>query len=214
MNLRNAVLCLIVAGSFCVLFAVNWATVSSGRAVADEPAADPALPSFEFRRERANSPEAAAAALFRGCVLRSPERFVQHLCLGVCDGPIATLQKFAESLHTTEFRHGEDSFTVYDLPRPIDPEKPIRAIASQEFDSDDDKVAALQFEMLSSYYGERFVSVDVAAEGYDGLEYRTRIVVTQVGDGWYAIPRCRSSKSFYEIADAMTLPSPGVKKAE
>jgi hypothetical protein len=41
-----------------------------------------------------------------------------------------------------------------------------------------------------------------------------RIVVTRVGDRWYAIPRCGSSKSFYEIADAMRLRSPGAKMAE
>lgn len=59
--------------------------------------------------------------------------------------------------------------------------------------------------MASTYYGERFACVEVAAEGYDGLEYQARIVVAQVEGGWYAMPRCRSAKSFYEIADAMQL---------
>ena len=29
--------------------------------------------------------------------------------------------------------------------------------------------------------------------------------MTQVDGGWYAIPRCRSAQSFYQIADAMNL---------
>jgi hypothetical protein len=168
------------------------------------------LAPFEFQGEGAASPEVAAETLFRACATRSPKHFVQHLLLGVCDGPIATLDKYAECLHSTRFRHGDDSLTVYDLPikRAINRKGPFRAIASQDFDRENKQVAALQFQMVSTYYGKQFKSVDVVAESYDGLEYRTRIVVARVKDRWYAMPRCSSSNSFYEIADAMRLPSP------
>ena len=181
--------------------------VPRGTEVEEGPAVgggqDPALPDFEFHRTGAISPELAATALFRGCAARSPHHFVQHLLLGVCDGPISTLQKFAECQHVTRFTHGDDSYTVYDLPKGINLKKPVRVVASEAFDPADKRVAALQFQMLSTYYGESFRSVDVVGEDYDGLEYSTRIVVAKVKDRWFAIPRCRSSKSFYEIADSM-----------
>ena len=193
-------------------FTVAWALIGVAIAAAISyavtarvPVPDPALPPFKFEREGAASPEDAAKSLFHACATESPKHFVQHLLLGVCDGPIDTLQKFAECLHSTRFHRGEDSFTVYDLPfgKQINPKKPFRAVASQDFDRESKQVAALQFQMMSTYYGERFKCIDLVAESYDGLEYRTRIVVAQVGEGWYAIPRCRSSKSFYEIADSM-----------
>lgn len=166
----------------------------------------PTLAPFEFHREAAASPEAAALSLFQGVSTESPKHFVQHLLLGVCDGSIDTLQKFAESLHTTEFTHDGNSFTFYDLRelrRGINPRKAVRVVATAPFDTEDKQVAALRSEWISTYYGETFACIDVAAEGYDGLEYQTRIVVAQVDGGWYAIPRCRSARSFYEIADAM-----------
>jgi hypothetical protein len=193
-----------------VVFAISYG-VHSQAAIAESN-----LPPFQFHREGAASPEDAATALFRSCAAKSPKHFVQHLLLGVCDGPIDTLQKFAECLHKTEFTHGRDSFTVYDFPmaKGINPKKPIRVIAIEEFDSEDKQVALLQIEGLSTYYGQTFWSVDVAAESYDDLEYRTRIVVAQIKDRWYAVPRCRNSKSFYEIADAMRLPAPETKEAK
>lgn len=168
----------------------------------------PPLAPFEFHREAAASPEAAAESLFRGVATESPTHFVHHLLLGVCDGPIDTLQKFAECLHVAEFRHGDDSYSFYDLRedrKGIDPRKPVRVVAIEQFDSEDPQVAALQWQMLGTYYGQVFACVDVAADGYDGLEYQTRIVVAQVEDGWYAMPRCSSARSFYEIADAMRI---------
>jgi hypothetical protein len=141
--------------------------------------------------------------MFRGIALESPKDFVRHLLLGVCDGSIGTLQNFAECLHETKFSRNQLSFTVYDLPKGVDSRKPVRIVASRAFDREDEKVKALQFQMLSTFYGERFVCVDVAAEGYDGLEYQTRLVVAELDSRWYAMPRCRSAKSFYEIADAM-----------
>lgn len=168
---------------------------------------NPSLAPFEFHREGAGSPEEAATVLFYGCAAKSPRHFVQHLLLGVCDGPIATLQKFAECLHKTKFSHDEDVFSVYDLPKSINVKKGARVVAIQAFDPEDKQVAALQFEMLSTYYGKHFMCADVVGEGYDGREYRTRIVVAQLHGVWYAMPRCRSSKSFYNIADAMRLTS-------
>lgn len=196
--------CILAVASFYGLIAVESAAVASDWTTAQQgTGVDPALPPFEFRRVGAASPEQAAETLFRAIATESPKHFVQHLLLEVCDGPIATLQKFAESLHRTEFRQGEKSFTVYSLPERIDGRKPIRMIASRDFDGETKQVAALELESVSTYWGKKFKSVDVAGESYDGLEYRTRIVVAQVNGGWYAIPRCRSSKSFYEIADAM-----------
>lgn len=177
----------------------------------------PPLAPFVFHRQGAASPEAAAITLFRGVATESPSHFVQHLLLGVCDGPIDTLQKFAEGMHETEFKHGNDSFTFYDLcelRKEISPMKPIRVIAMEPFDTEDKQVAALEHQMISTYYGEAFMAVDVAAESYDGLEYHSRIVVAQLKGDWYAIPRCRSAKSFYEIADAMTLGATEPKSAK
>jgi len=195
------------------LIVVGIATFSFGVSSRAETAS-PSLAPFEFDREGATRPEDAATAMFHGSAGESPRHFVRHLLLGVCDGPIATLRKFAESLHRTKFSHGEASFTVYDLPNRIDAKRPIRVIASDAFDSSDKQVAALQFQMASTYYGETFMTVDVAGEAYDGREYQTRIVVAQVGDRWFAIPRCRSSKSFYEIADAMRLSPPAAMEAK
>lgn len=207
MNRRPVtVACILIAAGFvaAIVYGFNSQTTST----------NPSLASFEFRREGAASPEDAAKTLFRGVATESPVHFVQNLLLGVCDGPIDTLQKFAECLHKTEFSHGADSFTFYDLRelrKGINPKKPTRVIATTPFDSGDKQVAALQFEMMSTYYGKTFMGVDVAAEGYDGREYQTRIVVAQLGGGWYAIPRCRSAKSFYEIADAMDIARPKAK---
>jgi hypothetical protein len=194
--------CVVVATGFVAAFANGLNTSNAIE--------NPSLAPFEFNRTSAASPEEAATALFRGVATESPKHFVQHLHLGVCDGPIDILQKFAESLHTTTFTDEGKSFTFYDLRdnrKGINPQKPVRVTALASFDTENEKVAALQFEMLSTYYGERFMCVDVAAEGYDGHEYQTRIVVSQQGDHWYAMPRCRSAKSFYSIADAMSLAS-------
>jgi len=169
---------------------------------------NPTLAPFEFNREAADSPEAAARTLFRGVSTESPKHFVQHLLLGVCDNSIDTLQKFAECLHETEFTHDGESFTFYDLRehrKGINGKKTVRVVAVAPFDKSDKKVAALQSQMMSTYYGKEFACVDVASESYDGLEYQTRIVAARVDEGWYAIPRCRSARSFYEIADAMRL---------
>lgn len=175
---------------------------------------DPALPAFEFHREGAASPEDAAKAMFLGIAKESPNDFVRHLLLGVCDGPIGTLQNFAECLHATRFIRGEQSLTVYDLPKGIDTRKPIRIVATQAFDVEDEQVKALQFEIYGTFYGKRFVCVDVAAEGGDGLNYQTRLVVAEQDNRWYAMPRCRSGKSFYEIADAMQLTPAEAQKAK
>ncbi len=175
------------------------------------------LAPFEFHREAAATPEAAARSLFQGVSTESPKHFVQHLLLGVCDGSIDTLQKFAESLHATEFTHNGEAFTFYDLRdlrRGINPKKPVHVVASGPFDAEDERVRALQSESLSTYYAEAFAWIDAEAESYDGRVYRTRIVVAQVDGGWYAIPRCRSSRSFYKIADAVHPAPADAKEAD
>lgn len=159
---------------------------------------------IELVPKGAATPEVAATSLFRGTATRSPRHFSQHLLLGVCDGPVSTLNKYAEALHTTAYSDGEHALTVYELPKMMKRETE-RVVAIQEFDSEDKDVVALQSQMMSTYYGEEFKCVEVAAEDYNGREYRARVVVAMVNDRWYAMPRCRSSKSFYQIADAMIL---------
>lgn len=163
--------CVVVATGFVAAIAHGFNTPAAS--------VNPSLAPFMFQRAPAASAEAAAQSLFRGVSTESPKDFVQNLLIGVCDNSIDTLQKFAESLHVTKFTHDGDSFTFYDLRklrREINSKKPQRVVAIAPFDSDDKKVAALQFQMLGTYYGETFVCVDVAAQGYDGLEYQTRIV--------------------------------------
>ena len=200
--------CLVVATSFSATLAqdVNVLGKREGHVLAP----------FEFQLRAAVSPEAAARSMFQGVSRESPKHFVQHLLLGVCDGSVDTLQKFAESMHKTEFSHGTDSFTFYDLRelrRGINRKKPVRIIATAPFDTEDEQVKALKHEMMSTYYGETFVAVDAVAEGYDHLDYRTRIVVTKVAGGWYAIPRCRSAQRFYNVADGMRLAPDGSEVA-
>lgn len=204
MNARFFIIAIAVF-AMCVVATISFGVSSRSKAET------PSLAPFEFHREGATNPEDAAKALFRGCASESPKHFVRHLLLGVCDGSIDTLQKFAECLHETKFSNGEDSYSLYDLPKRIETRGVIRVIASQAFDPQDKQVAALKFEMMSTYYGEKYTCVDVSANGYDGLEYQTRIVVAHANGGWYALPRCRSARSFYEIADAMRLP---IRKSE
>ncbi len=192
-----------LVGAFA--FARNSHTAPDGQVLAP----------LEFKPEAATSPEIAAQAMFRGVATASPREFGKHLLLGACNNEVDVLNRYAESLHLTRFSINAEALTFYDLLdqrddsgrlRLINREKPIRVIASAAFDSADPRVKALDLEVGTTYAGERFVSVDVAGMGhYDGLEYRTRVVVAKIGSGWYALPRCRSSKNFYEIADAMQL---------
>ncbi|TWU47797.1 hypothetical protein [Rubripirellula reticaptiva] len=191
----------------CTVMAVIVAATMTYGVRLNAAVADPILAPFTFDREGASSPEDAASALFRGCAMESPKDFVRHLLLGVCDGSVDTLQKFAQCLHETKFSHGEESFTVYELPKRMNPNRPVRVVASEAFDPDDRRVVALRLEMVSTYYAEKFMCVAVVAEGYDGREYGSRIVVGQLGDQWYAIPRCRSANRFYGIADTMQMTS-------
>ncbi len=200
--------CVLTAvGSVCAIaYAFNSPTSRTAQVLAP----------FEFRSDAAPTQEAAAQSLFLGVATASPRDFVQHLLLGVCYSEIDVLQDFAEAMHATQFSHGDEAFTYYEMcekqylpgteaTRLINRNKPLRAIATAAFDTADPQVKALELEAASTYSGERFVYVDVAGVGSDGLEYQTRVVVAQLRDGWYAIPRCRSSKNFYKIADAMSL---------
>ena len=158
---------------------------------------------IELAPEGALSPEDAATSLYYACCMKSPRHFVRNLALGVCDGPIGTLNKYAELLHTMTFSDGTNSFTVYELPMRMKRET-IRLVASRRFS--EESVSSLRPEFVSSYYcSGPIMCVEVVADNYDGGEYRTRIVVTENSGRWYAIPRCRSSKRFYQIADAMPL---------
>ena len=55
------------------------------------------LTPFEFQQESAPNPGTAATALFR-VATESPRDFTKHLLLGVCDGSVDTIQKFAEAM--------------------------------------------------------------------------------------------------------------------
>jgi hypothetical protein len=149
-----------------------------------------------------STPEAAATALIQACVTRSPKLFTRTRLLGVCDGPISTRKKYADCLDLTTFSNGTNDFNVSELSKRLRVQT-LRAVAGQVFDTN--AVNALHFQFVSTYYAEKFMSVDVAVEDLDGVDYRGRIVVGMLGDRWHALPRCRSSKSFYQIADAMRL---------
>jgi hypothetical protein len=176
------------------------------------------LEPFEFRREAASTPEMAAQAMFLGVATASPQDFVKHLLLGVCHNEVDVLRTFAESLHVTPIRHEGETSTWFQLQerpdasgklRVIDREEPVRVLSSIPFDSGDAKVRALSLEAASTYAGERFVCVEVAGVGYyDRADYQACVVVAQVDGGWYAIPRCRNSARFYEIADTMRAMDP------
>lgn len=194
-----------------ILRSLSVVTAISLAGIALAAEADPALPSFEFHRTAAKSPEDAAKTLFVACAKRSISDFVQHIQLGSCDGPVGTIQKFAECLHSTKFKHGEESYCVYDLPLGelggLKVET-IRILASAAFPSTEKVKTMIINESLSSYYGEKFQVVDVAADGSDGRVYQTRIVIAGTKEGWFAVPRCRSAKPFYEIADEMPATKP------
>jgi len=178
---------------------------------AASPAAKTLDPPIEFAPKGAATPEIAATTLFRACTARSPNHFTQHLLLGVCDGPIASVNKYAEALHTTTYTNGKDDYTVYELPKMMKKDTE-RVLAIQAFADDAEK--SLEIQGVSTYYANKFSCVDVAGEGYDGAEYRTRIVVAMLNGRWYAIPRCRSSTSFYQVADAMDIASPEPRAAK
>ena len=204
-----------IIASMFISLGVSAAISSGVNSQAADP--DPSLPAFEFHREGATNPEDAAKAMFRSCAMNSPRDFVQHLLLGTCDGSIGTLQKFAECLHSTKFKTGEESYAVYDLPVRKNgglKKDTIRVVASDEFPTDEKVAAVISSEAVHSYYGEKFRFLDVVADGSDGREYRSRVVVAVISNRWYAVPRCRSSKPFYEIADAMQVTTPTAEQAK
>ena len=168
-----------------------------------EPSSLNSLKPFEFHREGATQRDVAAVNLFQAFVQNSPKHFVQNLLLGTCYDSIDVLQDFAECMHTTKFKTGDDSYCIYDLPKGLDAST-VRVLASSELDSKDKDVAALYPLAIESYYAEKFGFVDVAADGFDGRQHSTRIVVATVNDRWYVIPRVSGSISFYAVADAKT----------
>lgn len=154
------------------------------------------------RIEGANSPEQAAIALAEGISEKSPAKFLRHLCLGVCDGPISTVNKYAECMHKKNLTDDSGAYSTLDLPSRIIADSGD-AIETQAFDQQDPRVGQLSSQMLSTYYGESFQCVWVTVQARVKHHYTFRVVVTSVSGRWYAIPRCKSATSFYEIADAM-----------
>lgn len=148
------------------------------------------------------TPEEAAVALVTGIIEKSPQKFLQHLCLGVCDGPISTRKKYSESMHTTNLKAGNVSASLFELASQIQPAS-ANAIHREEFDTTDPRVIHLASEIMSTYYGTAFQCVWVSVETIHGVTYETQVVVTRNDDLWYCIPACKSSKSFYAIAEDM-----------
>ena len=150
----------------------------------------------------ATNPEEAAVALVTGIIERSPQKFLQHLCLGVCDGPISTQKKYSESPHTTKLKAGNVSASLIEIASQIQPAS-ANAIHREEFDATDPRVINLASEMMSTYYGAAFQCVWVSVQTINGVTYETQVVVASNNDLWYCIPACKSSKSFYAIAEDM-----------
>lgn len=156
------------------------------------------------RIEGAGSPEQAAVAMAAGMTEKSPDKFLQHLCLGVCDGPISTINKYDECMHQKYLADESGTYSISDLPSQII-EGAQEAIETRVFDQEDPRVVKLAGELLSTYYGEEFHCVWLSARSHSKKHYIFRVVVTRVGNKWFAIPRCGSSNRFYDIADSMQL---------
>lgn len=75
------------------------------------------LAPFEFKPEAATSPETASQAMFRGVATASPRKFGKHMLLGVCNNEVDGLNRYAESLHLTQFSNSDEALTFYDLSR-------------------------------------------------------------------------------------------------
>ncbi|MEM6471587.1 MAG: hypothetical protein AAF802_18655 [Planctomycetota bacterium] len=114
MTKRRALLaCVLTVTGFAA--GIAYGLNATNKLDATSKTVDSSLPSFVFRREAADTPETAAMSMFRGVSSESPKHFVQHVLLGVCDGSIDTLQKFAEALHMTKFDHDDESLNFYEL---------------------------------------------------------------------------------------------------
>lgn len=59
-----------------------------------------------------------------------------------------------------------------------------------------------------------FLGVATASPRDFGKHVLLGVCNNEVGGGWYAMPRCRSSKNFYAIADAMSLAHTDAKEAK
>lgn len=142
------------------------------------------------------TPEAAATAMIRAISTKNHKLFVRTRLLGVCEGQNDWPSRYAESLHTTKFSNPSGAMTVFDMRRRLMADT-VRVVSMN-------KMNVPSWFGASSYYGERFASVDVSIANYDGVEYRSRIVVAEVSDQWFAVPR-RGRCPVYNLAD--TLPA-------
>ena len=148
--------------------------------------------------------DAAAVAMFRSHSSRNYKLFVRARLLGVCEGYNDWPPRYAESLHLMKFATEQGDVGYYELPKSLKTET-VRVVGRQPFGPKHQPF--LVSAMISSYYAETFVCVEVGAENADGLEHRARIVVGKTSGKWYAVPRRRNS-GFYKIADEMTLDKP------
>ena len=145
------------------------------------------------------TPQAAATAMLQAIATKNHHLFVQARMLGVCEGKNDWPPRFAETLHTAKFSSpggGQGDLSVFDMPRRLR-SNTVRVVSKQE-------LTVPGWVGVSSYYGEQFAAYDMAIDNYDGVEFRTRLVVARVGEKWFAIPR-RSQCSVYQIADALTV---------
>ena len=148
------------------------------------------------------APEEAAITMFRAGAYRDRKLFVRSRLLGVCEGVNDWPTRYTDCLQQTMYWSGKKAVSVDDLPKQMK-EGTARVVASDEFSSED--MDKLHGQFVSTYYAPELRGYEVAALNGDGLEYKTRIVVSKNDDRWYAIPRCRSSQEFYRVLDAMPL---------
>lgn len=167
-----------------------------------------ALVSIGSTPKGTKTPDEAAVEMTRAHLTRSPMLFMENLCLGVCDGPVNSINKYAESLHLTSFSRNSAAVSIYDLPKRGVNFDSIQVNQSKLFDKNDKDIAHLiAISTISTYYGEEFMAMEVQIQNKANEQYTTRVVVTKVNERWFALPRCRSSEAFYKIADTMEFSS-------
>ena len=156
----------------------------------------------------AETAESAATAMVRAYADKDFELFMQTRALFECEdmdrgGP----NRYAESLHLTKFTSRDHAHTVYSLPTRLNAET-TRTIVTHR-----PKLEFADAAMFSDKVPQhRHVFVDVAIEDHQKVRYQSRVVVIELSNKWYAVPRCYSSRRVYELADATSPTAPAIAK--
>ena len=155
----------------------------------------------------AETAESAAILMVRAYADKDYELFMKTRALFECEdesrgGP----NRYADSLHFTRFTNRKHSHTVYDVPARLNSGS-ARTIAKQR-----PKLEFVDAAMFSDTVpNKQHMFVDVAIEDHNEVSYRTRIVVIEYSNRWYAIPRCYPSRDIYALADAVTSTAPATR---